>query len=216
MENITLEQFLTVEEISQPRTPGEYIIWFEEKLEINRKFKEELREQMLLRKGKIVEYYYNELFPLWRLLQNKREAWKELTFVPFLGNQNFDVEVRTNRKDVPKYIEITNTDMDEKEYAINKILFKERQADITVSKTKEEVKNRIKEGINAKMKVTSRPDNTALLVYFNDYNHSAFYYADKASLLELSIFLESLESIWQKRYFALYVVGLSGKSFWES
>jgi len=207
-----LENYINVQEISQPRTPAEYILWFEEKLKINRELKEELREQMLLRKGKMSEYFYNELFPLWRLLQNKREDWEQVKFVPIIGDQNFDVEVRTDRKDVPKYIEISNADMNTEEYAINRQLFNHRYANIG-SVSRESIKNKIKEAIDRKMHVAARPDNTALLVYFNDY--TAFRYDDNNAKYEMSIFLDSIDIVLQNRYIALYVVGASGQSFYE-
>ena len=141
------ENYINEQEISQPRTPAEFISWFEEKLEINRKRREELRKQMLLREGDMSEYFYNELLPLYCLLKNKSEDWKEVNFLPIKGSQNFDVKVQTDRKDVPKYIEITNAYMNKEEYAINSELFIHRHVNIRFD-SKDIVKNRIKEAID--------------------------------------------------------------------
>lgn len=207
-----LENYLNEQEISQPRTPEEYIHWFEEKLEITRDLKEELREQMLLRRGKMSEYFYNELFPLWRLLQNKCGDWEQEKFAPVMGSQNYDIEVRTDRKDVPKYIEIINIDMNAEEYSINRQLFENRYAHVK-SVSRESIKKRIKEAIDKKMHVAARPDDTALLVYFNDY--TAFRYDNDGARHEMTIFADSINIAWQDRYITLYIVGASGKSFYE-
>ena len=65
----------------------------------------------------------------------------------------------------------------------------------------------------AKIKVIARPDSTALLVYFNDY--TAFRYDEEMSRQEMNIFVDSINFPWSDRYVALYLVGASGKSFYE-
>lgn len=94
------EKYIKKEEISQPRTPGEYIDWFERKLKITKKRREDLKIQNILHKG-IAKYFYEELFLLYRLLQNKSKTWQGSSFTPIIGNQNFDVKVDSARKNIP-------------------------------------------------------------------------------------------------------------------
>jgi hypothetical protein len=93
-----LEQYINEKEISRPRTAEDFIFWFEKKLEITKERKTELKRQNLLHKG-ISKIFYEELFPLYRLLQNKVEDWKKEKFMLVIGNQNYDVKVQTDRKD---------------------------------------------------------------------------------------------------------------------
>ncbi|HAH21599.1 MAG: hypothetical protein A2Y00_05640 [Omnitrophica WOR_2 bacterium GWF2_43_52] len=72
---VKLENYINKEEISIPRTPEEYILWFEGKLQITKEQREELKTQNILHKG-VAKYFYEELFPLYRLLQNKSKTWK--------------------------------------------------------------------------------------------------------------------------------------------
>jgi len=232
MENF--EQYINKEEISQPRTAEEFICWFEKKLSITNE-RRELRRQNLLHEG-VAKIFYEELFPLYRLLQNKAGDWEREKFMPVIGNQNYDVEVQTNRKDVPRYIEITTTDMDEEEKFRMQYFLEHGHVVLTgkvsIRKDKKtgkkinvenearnhsegthEIKDRIKELITKKLSVTKRPDNTALLVYYVDYIY--LRYDDGASKNEVDTFIDSINIPWQNQYSMLYVVGASGKSFFE-
>lgn len=229
-----LEQYLRENEISQPRTPEEYISWFEEKLKIIKEHSE-LREQIILHKG-ISKYFHEELFPLYRLLQNKRESWESVKLIPVKGNQNYDVELKSVREDIPKFIEITTIERNEKEHARMEYFLEHGHVDllgeVAIDRNKatgrkivvgegffseeeinQSVKNRIEKAIDKKIKIAKRPDHTALLIYFDDY--VSFRYDKNTSKSEMSSYLDSLNKNWQDKYSVLYVVGTSGNSFWE-
>lgn len=235
MVTVKLENYIRAEEIFLPRTPNEYIIWFEEKLEITKKHREELKAQNILHKG-IAKYFYEELFPLYRLLQNKSKTWGQAKFIPIIGNQNFDVQVYSDRNGIPKYIEIVVADRNESEHArmeyflaygsVNSI------GDVSITRNKrngkrvsvyekahsreeinQKIKDRIIELINKKITVKVRPNNTALLVFFDDY--TSFRYDLEKSKQEMQAFLDSLNIQWRDKYSALYIVGASGKSFYK-
>lgn len=228
------EEYIKEDEISQPRTPKEFINWFENKLEITKNLREELKTQNILHQG-VAKIFYEELFPLYRLLQNKLEEWRGVIFKPIIGNQNYDVKVSPCRENIPNYIEITVADMNEEEKArmeyflnhghvnaIGEVVIerdKKRGKKITVyedacpsGEINQKIRNRIGELINKKMAVKERPNNTALLVFFDDY--TAFRYDRCSSKSEMNTFLDSVNTEWQNRYLALYVVGASG-SFYE-
>ena len=228
------ENYINKKEISIPRTPKEYILWFEGKLRITKERREEFKTQNILHKG-IAKYFYEEMFPLYRLLQNKSKTWERSRFSPVIGNQNFDVKVDSNRKDIPQYVEIVVADRDESENAKmeyflahgsvnsignvsierNKRLGKKITVDEEAHSSEEinrRVKDRINSLINKKIMVKERPDNTALLVFFDDY--TAFRYDLNKSKSEMEEFLNSIDIPWRDQYSALYIVGASGKSFW--
>lgn len=232
---VKLENYINEKEISLPRTPDEYISWFEEKLKITKEFREELKIQCILHKG-IAKYFYEELFPLYCLLKNKSKAWEKNKFIPIVGNQNFDVRVDPGRNGIPQYIEIVAADRNESEHArmeyflahgsVNSIgevsITREKRNGKKISVDEEaysseeinqRVKDRISELINKKITVKERPDNTALLVSFCDY--AAFRYDKDSSKVEMNTFLDTLNIQWQIRYLALYAVGMSGQSFYE-
>ena len=229
MENISIKMKSRNQE-----QPEEYISWVEGKLNIIRNRREEFKEQNILHQG-IAKYFHEELFPLYRLLQNKLEDWKQIKFLPIIGNQNFDIKVNTDRSDIPKYIEITITDRDEIQHNRMEYFLKHGVADllgsVSISREKpvreidvgmvlldeKEVnqaqENRIQEAINRKVRVIKRMDCTALVVYFDDYTY--FRYDKPESKQEMSVFLDSIKINWKEQYTALYVVGASGKSFWR-
>jgi hypothetical protein len=236
MNNIgKFEQYINEEEISQPRTAEEFIGWFEKKLAITNE-RRELRGQLLRHEG-IAKILYEELFPLYNLLKNKKDDWKKEKFKPVIGNQNYDVEVYTDRKDVPQYIEITTATMNEDKKSRMKYFIEHGSVNLTgnVSRKRDkktgkeiisvedecrnhnegsqEIKDRIKELVTKKIEVVKRPDSTALLVHYDDYMY--FRYDNDASKREMSEFIDSIETPWQGRYSTLYVVGASGKSFFE-
>jgi hypothetical protein len=233
--NMRFEEYIKKDEISQPRTPDEYIDWFEGKLKITKERREDLKTQNILHKG-IAKYFYEELFPLYRLLQNKSKTWKESRFTPVIGNQNFDVKVDPTRKNIPQYLEIVVADRDEVENARMEYFLAHASVnsigDVVIERNKKlgkiitvdeeahssdemnrRTKNRISKLIIKKMSVPKRPNNTALLLFFDDY--TAFRYDLEKSKAEMDKFLASLKIDWQNQYLALYVIGASGKSFWE-
>jgi len=226
------EEYIKENEISQPRTPQEYVDWFKEKLAITKTLKEELETQNLLHEG-IAKKFYEELFPLYLLLQNKLVEWDRIKVKPIMSNPPYDVEVLTCREDIPNYLEITVTDFDEAEkarmkYHLNNVLAgnvlikRDEKTGKKISVIDNEahrcedinqkVKERIIERINDKM-TKSPPHNTALLVYFDD---SIAFCHDKAnSKIKMNSFLDSITIQWQNKFVALYVVGASGESFYE-
>ena len=302
--NTKLEDYLTKEEISKPRTPKQFVNWFEEKLSVTKQLRHDLLKQNILHEG-IAKYLYEELFPLYRLLQNKLEEWNDVKFTPILGYQNFDVDVKSNRNNFLKNIEITQADMnyDEKnrmmylfqnetseklknlpnearfpEHLKNKIrhdkskklliykgamsekekgillklskdipyqnsvkeLFQKSQSSsdgsvsmigkvsakgtdkigktISVenvarkySELNSEKKVQIHDAIKKKQKVENTPDDTALLVYFDDY----IAFSRDGDKKEMEEFLDSIINLWNNQYTSLFLVGASGKGFWE-
>ncbi|MCX5694749.1 MAG: hypothetical protein NT014_06505 [Candidatus Omnitrophica bacterium] len=233
-----LEDYLTETELSQARTPEEFIKWFEQKLAITKDYREELKNQNILHKG-IAKNFYEELFPLYHLLQRKQQEWQgvRITYIP--RNQkkqrtkSFDVRLESSDESIPKHIEITQADRDEEEHLrmlyfleqgsvsttgkVTKIGTKKTGLQISVedevgesSKSIAEKIDLIQKAIDRKTKVTQRPDMTALLVYFDDY----LKYPRGKGQNELDAFLSENES-WKKQYMRLFIVSASGELFWE-
>ncbi len=203
-----LEQYISKGEISKPRTVEEFIRWIDEKHAVLRNRRLPLNEQNLLRHG-IAKIFYEEILPLYCLLKNKACDWHEERFKLVLGGQNYDVEIQTNRFDVPKRIEITVADMDKEEKTRMRHLLDHR----SVAEVIQDVPERIRERIAKKMTVQGRPDDTALLVYFDDYTDFPFHREE--SKRRMDIVLDKIDIPWGNRYIALYVVGASGKSLWQ-
>lgn len=234
--NTKLEDYITEKYISQPRTPKQFVDWFEEKLSVTKQFRHGLLRQNILHEG-VAKYFYEELFPLYRLLQNKLEEWNDVKFTPILGNQNFDVRVESSRNNFLKHIEITQADMNCDEKNRMKYLFQsgsdgsvsmigkvsvkgtdKKGKIISVenaarkhSELNSEKKEQIRDAIKKKQKVEKTPDDTALLVYFDDY--TAF--ANNEDIREMEEFLDSVNNLWNNQYTSLFIVGASGKGFWE-
>ncbi|MBU2101989.1 MAG: hypothetical protein KKF80_01190, partial [Candidatus Omnitrophica bacterium] len=177
--------------------------------------------------------FYEELFPFYRLAQRKSEEWGDVKVTCVLGNQNFDVRLESSDNSIPRHIEITQADRDEEEH-LRMLYFLEHSSVTMIGKvtkvgTKRTglqilVKDEAGEGnksilekigliqkaIDRKIKVTQRPDMTALLVYFNDY----LKYPRGKGQNELDAFLSENES-WKPQYVRLFVVSASGELFWE-
>ena len=203
-----LEQYLSEDEISRPRTAEEFVCWVDGKHVLLRERRFTLNKQNLLHQG-IAKKFYEEVLPLHCLLKNKAQDWCEERFKPVFGNQNYDVEIQTGRTDVPQFIEITIADMDKEENDRMQHLL----AHGSVAEISQNVAERIKERIIKKMSVIKRPDHTALLIYFDDYTD--FSYHREASKREMDVVLDSIDTPWGDRYAALYVVGASGQSLWQ-
>ncbi|HQP91147.1 MAG TPA: hypothetical protein PLU24_00535 [Candidatus Omnitrophota bacterium] len=197
------------------RRPGEYIQWFEAKLHDTRYE----YDAMLQKREFGFKWFYSELFPLYRLLQQKSSEWKDYHFLPIDGCQNFDVEVQINEKE-RHYIEISDSIMTQQEYkrrlyyVVHGKEFIEDDRELAIKKkTHQCIKDRIMKRINKKMDVIERPKNTSLLIQINDIE--AFRYDSDLSKIEMNEFLDSLRENVFNRYCALYLVGISGKSFYE-
>lgn len=230
--NLMLEEYLTESEIAQPRALEDFIKWFDQKLAITKEHREELKKQNILHKG-IAKKFYEELFPLYRLAQHKREEWGDVKVACVCGDQNFDVKLETSNKAIPKHIEITLVDRDEEEH-LRMLYFLEQGSVSTTGKvskmgTKKTglqilVEDEVGEGkgsilkkidliqkaIDRKAKVVQRPDMTALLVYFDDY----LKFPRGKGQEEIDAFLSKNKS-WKSRYMRLFVVSASGELFWE-
>ena len=225
--------WINKKEISVPRIPKQFINWFEEKLELVEHLKPDLRKQNLLHKG-IAKVFYEELFPLYRLLQNKIEAWNDVELIPILGEQNFDVKINNSKDTFLEYIEITQAGINEYEYLrrvhlskygyVNMIgeVLKEgpQKAGLKISIRNELISqdelnsrmiNHIKDAIEKKQNVRKRPNKTALLVYFDDYRT---FLQDKDWVI-MNNFLDSICNLWLMNYVSLFVVGASGRRFCE-
>jgi|GEM_PF-1932172 len=227
-----LEEIITIEEICSLRTPTQFLEWFEDKL---REIKERnvINDQVILREG-IAKFFYEEVFPLYRLLQNKKDAWSNLKFKNVYGNQSFDVEIFGSKEyELPSFLEITIADQKYEDH-LRMWYFAEHghvcmTGPVTYTGTKktglnvsvanearqhaemnQEKKDLIRIAITGKTS-KSYPENTGLLVYFDDY--VAFSrYKDKAVMDE---FLDELDVDWTDKFSALYLVGASGNQIWE-
>jgi len=228
-----LENYITVEETSQLRTPEQFVNWFEGKLSTIHSQKNDLQKQIILHKD-IAKFFYEELFPLYRLLQNKQEEWSDVKFSPVKGSQNFDVKVESSRENFMTHIEITITVMNHGEHHRNLYFLEHGHTCITGevsakgtkrtgkkisvsndarkhSELNEEKKEQIRKAFKKKDKVVKRPNDTSLLVYFDDY----IAFSNGKDRAEMEDFLNSLDNLWSKKYTSLFVVGASGKGLWE-
>jgi len=228
-----LENSVNETNISQWRTPDEFINWFERQLDNIKNSIGDSERTILLHRGR-AKVFYEELFPLYRLLQWKGKEWFNVKFRPVLGNQNFDIQIESEKSDVPGHIEITCMGMDYEEilrmeYYLDhrsvssvgpvlregtnrtrKKIFVEEEL-IEESILKSEAKKRIKETIGKKLKRVLRRDNTALLVYFDNYT----VFSEEKDAVEIDKFLDSIDEPWDSQYVNLFVIGANGKNFWE-
>src|SRR6266481_3256212 len=183
-----VEDYITVDDIQRFRRPDDFVSWFFRKLdEINSG--EGVRKQILLRQG-IAKVVFEEVYPLYRLLQNKGSEWNEIEFRNVVGNQQFDVETTSETQIVPHFIEITIADKNFKEHLRMRYLvdhghvpligkvshegtkkrgYKIRPAMEMRSQTEinEDAESMIKEAVALKCAKDYR-EETGLLVYFDD------------------------------------------------
>jgi len=225
-----LEALITPDEIAQDRSPEDFVIWFEDFLEKTRGDRS-LRDQILLRQG-IAKPVYEEVFPLYRLLSQKRAAWHGRKFRNILGSQPYDVIV-THANGSQAFIEITTADVDQAEAMRMEVFAAQGRvpvaAPVTWSGTKrtgrrveisedmqlhsglvEKKRAQIIAAVERKCQKTPAADS-ALLVYFDDY----VCFADEADMPVMDELLNVVRAGWQTRFRALYVVGASGKRIWE-
>lgn len=226
-----LEQLVTPDEIAQDRSPADFVVWFERFLEKTRG-DEGCRREILLRQG-LAKPVYEEVFPLYRLLDLKRTAWSERRFRNVLGNQPYDVSVTPAVPGSFAFIEITTADNDQAE-ALRMEVFVEKGAvsgigPVTWSGTKrtrrsveisedmqlhsdllKKKRNQIVAAIERKSQ-RDYPAGTALLVYFDDY----VAFADPDDQPVMQEVLAATREVWRSRFCTLFIVGASGKRFWE-
>ncbi len=216
------EHYINDLEIAEPRSSAQFIKWYESKLQLIRDELEGKRidsKQMLLHEG-IAKIFYEELYPLYKLIQQKEKQWTEISIVPVVGNQNYDVLVNTSAKNVPKYIEITNADRHYDEHLRMQYFLKHGSVDMSADVSKKngtiyvdddggldlysdlssKKQEQIVKAIKSKELSDCRPDNTALLVFFDD----SIVFSNDEERHELDIVLKTVRL---NRFSHLYVVG---------
>ncbi|MDQ8205717.1 hypothetical protein [Pelagicoccus sp. SDUM812003] len=226
-----MNDLITKEEIEQFRTPQEFIAWFERFLHktfVDRKYKKEI----LLRKG-IAKEVYEEVFPVYRLLQIFGDNWDSLKFRNLVGDQNYDVEVEGDDSEPFKYIEITAADMNYEENLRMEYFLKHGSVSsigrVSVTGTKrtgqeivvesearhstEIVVDKIKGMVSSVEKKVEKdyPDRTALLVYIDDY----VGFSDDEDLDLIDSALSDLRVSCETTFDAVFVVGHSGRRAWR-
>jgi hypothetical protein len=226
-----VENYITVDDIQRFRRPADFVSWFFRKLdEINSG--EGVREQILLRQG-IAKVVFEEVYPLYRLLQNKGSEWNEIEFRNVVGNQQFDVETTSEIQIVPHFMEITIADQNYEEHLRMRYLVDHGHVPLIGKVSHEGTKKRgykirpaiemrlhteINKNVEAMIKDAvalkcgkDYPKDTGLLVYFDD--NKAFRNSDDTELM--SSFIASLGDDWMNTFSHLFVVGATGSKVWS-
>lgn len=214
-----------LKETSNPRTPDEFICWFkgiEDALEEyhqgleNEKAGRKFRNESRIRRGRNIKFYYEELWPLFRLLEHKKKEWQNIKVTPIRGNQNFDVLIESSDFSIPNYLEITLANFDKSTH--QKMLILNQRGRVNALEkglnTRKTIVDSAIKKIEARILDKSqkqRPPRTALLVFFDDYLKP---FEEKESKIEMNDFKKSLMT-WRNQYTHLFIVGTSGKRFWE-
>ncbi|MBK8000993.1 MAG: hypothetical protein IPK15_20350 [Verrucomicrobia bacterium] len=102
-----LEDLVTRAEIETRRSPQDFVNWFEGLLSRIQSHQDELLKHQVLTHGGIAKQIYEEVFPLYRLLQEKGSQWASVRVRNVLGNQAGDVEVAEASPHIPSKLEIT-------------------------------------------------------------------------------------------------------------
>jgi len=95
------------DEIETFRSPSEYVQWFKSHLETIGRDRT-YREEALQHKG-FWKKFYEELFPLYSLLNHKQAEWIESRLRNVIGDQSYDVEIQSNTL---THLEIGTTEFD--------------------------------------------------------------------------------------------------------
>ena len=227
-----LESIISTEEIQRDRMPAAFVEWFDGFLEKTRVDRSN-REQILLRQG-IAKPVYEEVFPLYRLLNHKQAEWANRTFRNVLGNQSYDVVVTGPGDNRSSFMEITVADVDQAESVRMEEFARVGRvpalAPVEWSGTRRggrqvhisedmllhddvvaKKKAQLIAAVERKALHACQAD-TALLVYFDDY--TAF--ADANDWPVMDEILRAVHEVWRTRFSALYIVGASGRGFWQS
>lgn len=232
MRMAALEEIITIKDICSPRTPTQFLKWFEDKL-LKIRQTDGINDQVILREG-IANYFYKEVFPLYRLIQNKKDAWSKLRFKNVHGYQPFDVKIFGSKEcEFPYFLEITIADLSYEDHLRMKYFIKHggvcmtgqvthtgtKKTGLNVSVANEaidliamiqEKKDLIRNAIIRKTSMTY-PENTGLLVYFDDY----VVFSEYENKTAMDSFLDELDVDWTDNFSSLYLVGASGKKIWE-
>ena len=103
-------EIIRAEEVQVFRNPSAYIEWFDGLLLAIRD-DPSIKEPARRHEG-VFKKFYEEMFPLVSLLKVKKEKWRESEFRSVFGNQNYDVEIRSNAL---MFLEVVTTDFDDGE-----------------------------------------------------------------------------------------------------
>lgn len=226
-----LESIISSDEIQRDRTPVMFGEWFDAFLEKTRVDRSN-REQILLRQG-IAKPVYEEVFPLYRLLNHKRTEWADRKFRNVLGSQPYDAIVTDPSRGSTSFMEITVADVDQAETirmeefarvgrvpALAPVSWSGTRRSGRQVQISEDMllhddvvakkKGQLIAAVERKCRHEYRGD-TALLIYFDDY--TAF--GDANGLPVMDDVLRSVREVWRTKFSALYIVGASGRRLWE-
>lgn len=226
-----LEDVVALAEIERDRTPAEFVEWCGTFLDTHGRDRS-FRRQILMREG-IAKPLYEEVFPLFRLLAHKESEWAGHRFRNVLGNQPYDVTVTPPIDGAISHLEITVADKDRDE-ALRMEYFSSHSSVSALGPVRlsggrrdgrrievENVAMMHSDVVAAKRAalsaaITRKAANdygggTGLLVYFDD----AIAFADTEDARVMVDLLAAARSVWMPRFAALFVVGSSGKRFWE-
>ena len=103
-----LESIVSISDIESTRLPAEFVAWFDSLLtQIHESDDDELSKEVFLRNTNLSKRFYEELFPLFALLEKKKDEWTDVKITPALGYQNYDAKVESSDPDHPEWLEIT-------------------------------------------------------------------------------------------------------------
>jgi hypothetical protein len=229
------EQIISKSEIEQFRTTLEFIQWVDLKLKLFKKYRRQIKEQELLRKG-ISKQFWGEVYPLYLLLKKQTLIEGQFQVKNIIGSQSYDAEIKysdnkthlinrlefTEAKDghdlhlrMKQFIDIGTVSLTGKlthsgtEKSGHEIFISEdltRRQDSMVNQY-----NLVRKCIlNKKDK---NPPGTALVVVIDDY--TAPRYDNEKDLNSFSGFLNTDDIFKNTGFAALFFVGISGGLFFE-
>lgn len=211
---------LCTSEIEQYRTPKEYTSWFDTVLNRAQSSDFNSRSKALCHCG-IYKRIYEELFPLNCLLRVKQDEWKNSKFRNLTGNQNYDVEILNNAL---AHLEISTASFDDEEV----FRMQELLRNGTINANAPVVRN--EKGHPVKLDNTNRfhnhdeiadkkiariserilkksekiyPNNTGLVVYFDDYS----IWVSEREIDILRRTLSDTQNLWSKTFESVFIIG---------
>jgi hypothetical protein len=227
---------LTKEELTTPRTPVELASWVEEKCCLIADC-HEAREWALLHKG-LSKKFYEEVYPLSRFVTHLYAEGSDIKCVPNLDNRDFDATIWDYSTSPPSElkVEITSAVDGYGEYLRMKYFVKHRSVSVW-DKVSASGNERVGHKIDIENELTAHsvlleqtfsliqsafkgksviPNKTqkygqghVLIVAFDDWQ----WFNPEQDMAALKAFVEKDVLTLQLDFAALYVVGLSGKTF---
>jgi hypothetical protein len=228
---------LTKEELTIPRTPTELSLWWEDK---NRLFADcpEARKWALLRKG-LFKKFYEEIYPLSLFATHLYTGRSGIQVIPNLDNRDFDATIMDHSTSPPYElkVEITSAVEGYSEYLRMKYFLKHGHVNVwgTLSTSGTEklgheihVENEaidhtnhlertfslIRLAVERKSKDPNKPQKYGqghvLIVAFDDWQ---WFNPEQKDMTSLKDFVEKDVLTLSLDFAALYVLGLSGKTF---